>query len=390
MAGRAELAGEGRDSFWTWRERMYANALTFTPDDLEAVAAQGYVEMLKAGFTAVGEFQYLHHQSDGRPYANPAEMTLRCLAASHDVGIAITLLPVLYADGGFGSAPPADRQRRFITRADTFLRLHEAVRAGADGLADVTVGFAPHSLRAVSADLLRNVLAAVPEGPVHIHVAEQLLEVEDCIAFCGRRPVEFLLDTIEVSSRWCAIHATHMTDGETQRLAGSGAVAGLCPITEANLGDGLFNARLYRQHGGVIAVGSDSNVEISANGELRLLEYGQRLWHRERNVLAGGPGRSTGVTLHQLAGDGGARALARPMGALAEGLRADIVVLDINEPAFAGQPPEAVPDCWVFACTRSAVRDVYVAGQQVVSEGRHRDEDRILARFRQTVTRLNA
>jgi formimidoylglutamate deiminase len=390
MAGRAEIAGEGGDSFWTWRERMYANALRFSPDDLEAVAAQAYVEMLKAGFTAAGEFQYLHHQPDGRPYANPAEMTLRCLAAARETGIAITLLPVLYAFGGFGAAPPAGRQRRFITGADGFLHLLEAVWTAAAGLADVAVGIAPHSLRAVSVDLLREVLAEVHAGPVHIHVAEQMQEVEECIAASGCRPVEVLLDTVDVSERWCAIHATHMTGDETRRLARTGAVAGLCPITEANLGDGAFQASLYRQHGGAMAIGSDSNVEISANGELRLLEYGQRLRHGQRNILAGGPGRSTGETLIALAAEGGARALGRSMGALAPGQRADIVVLDTGDPAFAGHPPEAVPDCWVFACPRTAVRDVYVAGRKLVADGRHPGEARILDRYRRAVARLNA
>lgn len=390
MAGRAEIAGDHRDSFWTWRERMYANALRFSPDDLEAVAAQACVEMLKAGFTAVGEFQYLHHQPDGRPYANPAEMTLRCLAAARETGIAITLLPVFYAHGGFGAVPPVERQRRFITGPDAFLRLVEALRVAASGSPDVTVGIAPHSLRAVSPGFLIDVLAEASAGPVHIHAAEQLREVEECLAWSGRRPVEFLLDTVGVSARWCVIHATHMTESETRRLALSGAVAGLCPITEANLGDGTFHASLYRQHGGAMAIGSDSNVEISANGELRLLEYGQRLKRHERNVLAGGPGRSTGETLIALAAEGGARALGRSMGALAPGQRADIVVLDTGDPAFAGHPPEAVPDCWVFACPRAAVRDVYVAGRKVVADGRHRSEDRILSRYRETVARLNA
>ena len=390
MAGRAEVAGEGRDSFWTWRERMYANALRFSPDDLGAVAAQAYVEMLKAGFTAVGEFQYLHHQPDGRPYANPAEMTLRCLEAARETGIAITLLPVLYSFGGFAGAPPTDRQRRFSSTADGFLGLLGAVRTAAEGLADVTVGIAPHSLRAVTADLLRAALAEARAGPVHMHVAEQMQEVEACLAWSGRRPVEFLLDTVDVSARWCAIHATHMTGDETRRLALSGAVAGLCPITEANLGDGIFQAALYRQHGGAIAIGSDSNVEISANGELRLLEYGQRLKRHERNVLAAGPGRSTGETLIARAAEGGARALGRPMGALAAGTRADIVVLDTGDPAFAGQPADASPDCWVFACPRAAVHDVYVAGRKVVVDGRHPDQARILDRYRRAVARLNA
>jgi formiminoglutamate deiminase len=239
----------------------------------------------------------------------------------------------------------------------------------------------------VSAGELLAVAAAVP-GPVHIHVAEQVLEVEECVAFSGKRPVELLLDTVNVDARWCAIHATHMTPVETRRLAHTGAVAGLCPITEANLGDGLFEAVLYRQEGGAFGVGTDSNVEITAAGELRLLEYGQRLKRRARNVLAA-PGRSTGATLIAEAATGGAQALSRPMGALAPGRRADIVVLDTEQPAFAGQPAAAIPDCWVFAAPSGCVRDVYVAGRQVVSGGHHPDEERILARYRQTFNRLN-
>jgi formimidoylglutamate deiminase len=287
MLGLAERAGPGADSFWTWREAMYGFALRLSPEDLEVVAAQLYVEMLKAGFSVVGEFQYLHHQPDGTPYANPAEMSLRCLAAAEAAGIAITILPTLYAHGGFGGQPPATGQRRFINGAEGFLKIVDRLSIQAENMQ--RVGISPHSLRAVTPPLLREVMAALPpDAPIHIHVAEQAKEVEDCLAACCRRPVEMLLAEFDLSSRWTAIHATHMTAGETAALARSGAIAGLCPTTEANLGDGIFPATDYMKPGGMIAIGSDSHITVSPAEDLRMLEYSQRLRDRARNALASG------------------------------------------------------------------------------------------------------
>jgi formimidoylglutamate deiminase len=394
MAGLAETAGPGEDSFWTWRETMYGFALKMSPDDLEAVAAQLYVEALKAGFTSIGEFQYLHHAPDGRPYDAPAEMSLRCLAAAEATGIAITLLPTLYRDGGFGGATAASGQRRFVNDLDRFLRITGDLDRKVRERPLAQLGIAPHSLRAVAPDLLANAIAGLdglrPGAPVHIHVAEQVKEVEDCLAFSGRRPVELLASIQTLSPRWCIIHATHMTGPETEALAASGAVAGLCPTTEANLGDGTFNARAFLAAGGTIAIGSDSHISVSPAEDLRQLEYSQRLQLRARNVLAGGPGASTGRSLFDAAANGGAQALAQKTGRLAAGFRADIVVLDGEHPALCGRAGDGILDSWIFSGGNPCVKDVFVAGRQVVRDRRHADEPAIAERFRSALGRLKS
>ena len=379
MQGLAERAGPGADSFWTWRDVMYGFALKLSPDDLEAVAAQAYVEMLCAGFTSVGEFQYLHHQPDGTPYHNRAEMSLRCVAAAQAVGIGITMLPVLYSYSGFGGQAPDVKQRRFINDVDGFLEIHSKL----DG------GFAPHSLRAVSTESLNAVLAAVPKDrPVHIHVAEQIKEVEDCVAWCGARAVQYLLDNFAVDKNWCAIHATHLTRAETKALAVSGAVAGLCPTTEANLGDGIFPAVEYMRRGGAIAIGSDSHISISPSEDLRMLEYSQRLKHFTRNALAATSGASTGRSLFDAACSGGAQALQQNSCAIAVGKRADFVVLDDEHHSLIGRSEDAALDAWIFSGGNGVVRDVYVAGQQVVKDRRHIAAEATLKKFKATVSRL--
>ena len=390
MLGLAERAGPGADSFWTWREVMYGFALRLSPDDLEAVAAQLYVEMLKAGFSVVGEFQYLHHQPDGRAYMNPAEMSLRCLAAAHTAGVGITILPTLYAHGGFGGQPPAHGQRRFVTGVDQFLSIvdHLSIQVKGDPLRGI--GISPHSLRAATPALLREVADALPpDMPIHIHVAEQLKEVEDCLAFSGLRPVEMLLREFDLSARWTAIHATHMTDGETAALARSGAIAGLCPTTEANLGDGIFPAVSFMRAGGAIAIGSDSQITVSPAEDLRMLEYSQRLRDRTRNALAAGPGQSTGRSLYEAALRGGARSMRQPVGALAPGLRFDIAVLDQEHPLLAGRRNDAALDTWIFSGGTALVKDVFVAGRQVVKDRRHIHEDMIARNFRAALRRLD-
>ena len=303
MAGLAERSGPGPDSFWTWREVMYGFLDRMGPEDLEAVAAQLYVEMLKAGFTCVGEFQYLHNQPDGTPYDRTAEMSLRTVVAAERAGIGITSLPTLYAHGGFGGRKIEGRQARFHNDAGSFLNIVEALCRDAEGNPNRSVGISPHSLRAVTPELLGEVLAGLdalaPAAPVHIHVAEQTREVDDCLEWSGARPVEFLLDRFPVSERWCLIHATHITEAETRGIARSQAVVGLCPTTEANLGDGIFPARDFLAAEGRIAIGSDSHISVSPVEDLRLLEYGQRLVHRARNVLADGPETSTGRGLFE-------------------------------------------------------------------------------------------
>ncbi|UCI06044.1 formimidoylglutamate deiminase [Mesorhizobium sp. B1-1-8] len=387
MAGLAELRGPSADSFWSWREVMYRFALSMTPDQVEAVAAQLYVEMLEAGFSRVGEFHYLHHDRDGKPYANIAEMAERIAAAAAGTGIGLTLLPVFYAHSSFGGAAPNEGQRRFINDVGRFGRLLEKSRESVSGLEQAVVGVAPHSLRAATPDELNAVAAMAPDGPIHIHVAEQVKEVEDCVAWSGKRPVEFLLSQASVDKRWCLIHATHMTEAETLRMAKSGAVAGLCPITEANLGDGTFAAPLFIEHGGRFGVGSDSNVLIGLPDELRQLEYSQRLAHRARNVLARAGG-STGRALFDAALDGGSQALGAGPSRIAAGGPADFVSLDHNHPSLAGKAGDAILDAWIFA-NGSTVDCVWVHGRKQVSAGRHARREAVAERFRKAMSALS-
>jgi len=385
MAGLAERRGAQADSFWTWRETMYRFALAMTPDDVEAVAAQLYVEMLEAGFAAVGEFHYLHNAPDGAPYAAPAEMAARIVAAAQATGIGLTLLPVFYAHSTFGGAPPRPEQRRFITDLDGFSRLLDDCRALMTGVG--SVGVAPHSLRAATPAELTAVVGLAADGPIHIHAAEQAKEVEDCLAWSGARPVEWLLDHANVDKRWCLIHATHMTDDETRRMARSGAVAGLCPITEASLGDGIFNAPLYFAERGACGVGSDSNVEIGVAAELKQLEYAQRLRDRARNVSALSAG-STGRALYQRALAGGAQALDRQNGALRPGAIADFVSLRADHPTLAGRSGDEILDAWIFAVGNPLVDGVWSGGRKLVVDGRYAAREPIAARYAATMRRL--
>ena len=386
MAGLTERRGASADSFWTWREAMYRFALTMTPDDVESVAAELYVEMLEAGFSSVGEFHYLHHDRDGRPYANIAEMGVAIAAAAATAGIGLTLLPVFYAHSGFGGAPPAEGQRRFVNDLDAYAKLLGASRAAVADLAGARVGVAPHSLRAVTAQELAAVVAMAGEGPIHIHVAEQMREVEDCLVATGARPVRWLLDHAPVDARWCLIHATHMQPDETPGVARAGAVAGLCPVTEANLGDGTFDLPRFLDAGGRFGVGSDSNVLIGLSDELRQLEYSQRLATHERNVAARSGG-STGRALLEGAAAGGAQALGR-RGGIAAGADADLVALDRNHPALVGKSGEALIDAFVF--TGGGIDRVWAAGVRRVEAGRHVAREAVAARFRATMRRLCA
>ena len=387
MAGLAEIRGEGTDTFWTWRETMYRFALTMTPDDVEAVAAQVYVEMLEAGFAAVAEFHYLHHAPDGSPYASPAEMADRIVAAARAAGIGLTLLPVFYAHSTFGGAAPKPEQRRFITDVGAFERLVEDCRRSVKGRPNETIGVAPHSLRAVTPGELSDVVAVAGDGPIHIHVAEQVKEVEDCVAWSGARPVRWLLDHAAVDDRWCLVHATHMDEGETRDAANSRAVAGLCPITEANLGDGVFNAPQYLRLGGRFGIGSDSNVSIGAASELRQLEYAQRLKARARNVLAS-PGGSSGRAMLDAVSSGGAQALMRRSGRLAAGAVADIVALSADHPTLAGKAGDRILDAWIFSAGNEAVDCVWSGGRKVVVDSRHVSREPIGSKFRTTMRRL--
>ena len=380
MAGLSEARGPSTDSFWTWRDVMYRFALSLSPDQAQAIAAQAYVEMLEAGFTRVGEFHYLHHDRDGRPYGGIAEMASQICAAASATGLGLTLLPVFYAHANFGGTPPHDGQRRFITRLDRFEHLLTETRRHASQLETAVVGIAPHSLRAVTEAELAELQKLVPDGPIHIHAAEQLREVDDCLAWSAQRPIEWLLNHAGIDQRWCIVHATHMTSNETAALARSGAVAGLCPVTEANLGDGIFSAADFCTANGRFGIGTDSNILIDAAGELRQLEYSQRLQHRARNVLAGS-GASTGRALYDQALAGGARALGIVTPALAPGASADMVSLDPDADAFAGLDGDRLLDAWIFASHRM-IDGVWVGGIKRVTAGRHHDGKPIGARFK--------
>lgn len=389
MAGLTELRGPSEDNFWSWRDLMYRFALEMSPEQVEAVAAQLYVEMLEAGFSRVGEFHYLHHDRDGRPYANIAEMASRIAAAASATGIGLTLLPVFYAHASFGGTPPREDQRRFVNDTRRYEKLLEGCRAAVKPLGTGVVGVAPHSLRAVTPEELSAVAAMAGDAPIHVHIAEQTKEVDDCLAWSGRRPVDWLLDHNDVDEQWCLVHATHMTEGEILRMAKSGASAGLCPITEANLGDGVFNARAFVSCGGRYGIGSDSNVQIGITDELRLLEYSQRLALRARNVMAA-EGRSTGRALFQAAGIGGALALGTHPGGLSAGAPADFLTLKREDTALAFRKGDDLLDTWIFTGGPGLVDCVWIAGRKVVEHGRHYRRAEIAHAFAGAMRELSA
>ncbi|WP_022953279.1 formimidoylglutamate deiminase [Leucothrix mucor] len=391
MAGLAERAGSTDDSFWTWRKIMYQFLQAIQPEQLHAIAAQLYVEMLKSGYTRVAEFQYLHHQPSGQHYDNPAEMSLQTLQAARETGLGMTNLPVHYQFGGFGEQPLGQQQQRFANDPELFLRIVEELQHASANDANVVTGMAAHSLRAVGKQGLSTILASLQKDsalPVHIHIAEQTKEVNDCIAWSGLRPVEYLLDNFKVDQHWCLIHATHMSESETRAVAGSGAVVGICPATEGNLGDGFFNAVEYLKAGGQFGIGSDSHISVSPSEELRWLEYGQRLLHRSRNVLAGGYERSTGRTIFDKAVAGGAQACGHNSGAIAVGKRADFIVLDTNHPLLCERSGDELLDSWIFSGNSNAVRDVCVGGKHVIQGGHHAQEAAIADRFKSTLKTL--
>jgi formiminoglutamate deiminase len=390
MAGLTEWKDVAAASFWSWRDTLYRFLGAFDPGDVEAVTAQAYVEMLEAGFTRVGEFHYLHHDANGREYADIGEMAARVAAAAADTGIALTLLPVFYAHAGFGGTPPTAGQRRFVCSFGQYERLLAACEAATARLPDAVVGVAPHSLRAVDESKLRVLERLRPRDPLHLHIAEQTQEVEDCVAWSGQRPVEWLLDRFPVDARWSLIHATHVTPIELARMVESRATVGLCPITEANLGDGVFPAAELLDAGGSFSVGSDSNVTIDAAGELRLLEYGQRLAHRARNVLATPGGHSTGRAVFERALAGGAQSLGVPVAGLYVGGPADLVSLDAGAGSFVAKRPDQWLDHWIFAARRPSIDCVWRAGRKLVQGGRHGQAEPIARRYREVLTRLVA
>ncbi|MFZ6874950.1 formimidoylglutamate deiminase [Undibacterium sp. Di27W] len=376
MAGMTEMAGEGKDSFWTWRDLMYRYALHIKPEQIQAIAAQLYAECLRHGYTAVCEFHYLHRDQDGSFYARPAEMAERVIAAAEQTGMGISMLPVLYSYADFGEQALRHDQRRFSTNVAEIMHLLEALEGKRN--AQVEVGVAPHSLRAASISQIRELVAALPASrPIHIHIAEQQKEVDACIAYSGKRPVELLLDTGMVDERWCLVHATHLNKAEVQGIATSTAVAGICTTTEGNLGDGFFDLPDYLAAGGRFGVGSDSHVSQSPVEELRWLEYGQRLRLQGRNIASMPGQRKVGDFLYQAALQGGAQASGRKLGQLSVGYRADMVVLDDQHPNLAGIDSADVLNTWIFAGNDNLVRDVYVGGQKIVQAGQHKNQTEI-------------
>ena len=391
LGGRTEKAGDAvgniADSFWTWRDLMYRFARNITPEHIESIAAQLFSECLRHGYTALCEFHYVQRAPDGGMYPRPAETAERVIAAARLAGIGITMLPVLYSYSGFGETALKPEQCRFRTDAQDVLSIIAALEPMRD--AQTEVGVAPHSLRAASVGQIREVLEVLPAGrPVHIHIAEQQGEVQQSLDWSGRRPVQWLLENIAVDQRWCLIHATHLVADEITGMARSGAVAGLCPTTEANLGDGLFPLEPFLAAGGRFGVGSDSHISQSAVEELRWLEYGQRLQQQRRNIAVSPQQRNVGDFLWQGALQGGAQAAGRPVGALAPGKRADLIVLDSGHPNMFGLALDEVLGSFVFSGNDNLVRDVMVGGQWVVRGGRHVAQEAITARFRQTLAEL--
>ncbi len=388
MAGLTEKRGPGQDSFWTWRTLMYRFLDRLSPQDVESVAAMVMLEMAEAGYAAVAEFHYLHHAPGGGTYANLAEMSARIAAAAAQTGLGLTHLPVLYQRGGCDNRALTTGQLRFGNDPERFANLWQAAAEALKGLPqDTVLGVAPHSLRAVDAAGLALAASLSPGTPVHIHVAEQMAEVDEVRQATGARPVEYLLAQQDLSNRWCLIHATQMAAFETEALARSGAVAGLCPITEANLGDGIFDGVRFAAAGGVFGVGSDSNVRISLSEELRLYEYSQRLLHRGRAML-GTAEKSTGRILYETACRGGALAGGRESGAVAVGQWADLLALDGSGPDLAASAGDTILDTFVFAGDDRMVAEVWSAGRHIVSGGRHAKRAEIREAYGRVMARL--
>ncbi len=391
LAGRTGRNSPAHDdSFWTWRQSMYTFLGHVDADAFEAVTAQAYVEMAKSGYASVAEFHYVHNDPAGKPYGDPAELAWRVVAAARIAGLGLTLLPVFYARAGFGGTPATAGQQRFVHTTDTFTHLYERLRQGADRHGYV-LGVAPHSLRAVTPEELGQVVRLAAQGaPVHIHAAEQTREVDECYAWSQLRPVEWLLTHAGLDARWCIVHATHMTEREVVGLAASGAIVGLAPTTEADLGDGIFPGHAYLAAGGRFGVGSDSNTIVDPFAELRQFEWSQRTRARRRNVLGSAGDGTIGTGLWVRAARGGAQAVAQPVGALEAGRRADLVVLNPSDPALAGQAADDILDAAIFGPSRAPVRDVMAGGKWIVREGRHVAEEEVFGRYRAALARIDA
>jgi formimidoylglutamate deiminase len=382
IGGLGEAGVQAGNNFWGWREAMYHLANSITPDQIGDCMAWVFSEMLSAGYTSCAEFHYLHHQPSGEPYAHIEENGMQVLNAADSCGMAVTLLPVFYNTSGFGKTDVAPEQKRFKTSPDQYLDLFGACKTAVSGHALHRLGFAPHSLRAAPQEHLEYLLDSLSDepGPIHIHIAEQLAEVEECIEFTGSRPLEWLMNHFDVGSQWCLVHATHMNEAERRRAAQSSAVAGLCPSTEADLGDGFFEADKWCTDGGRFGIGSASNLRISVSEELRLLEFSERLRQQRRNVLQD-KNRSCGRYLYEQAAKAGAQAVGQNVGVIKPGCRADLVELDSLHPQLEGRKGDAILDSFVFAGGNEMIRSVFVAGTQVISEGHHSNESELRRGF---------
>ncbi len=391
IAGLTGASGHQHDSFWSWREAMYLCAGKITPEQFGATAAWVFTEMLKAGYTSCAEFHYLHHQPNGNTYKNLTEMSARVIDAACTSGISLTLLPVLYQTAGFGNFQLDPVQKRFVNSSDRYLQLLDDCRALMVRTPDFKLGIAPHSLRAVPADALAEVIETWPDNecPIHIHIAEQPGEIKSCLEYLGARPLQWLMERFPVSGRWSLVHATHLNDEELTRAAASGAIVGLCPTTEADLGDGFFRTTDWLQASGHFSIGSDSNVRISVIEELRQLEYNERLLSGKRNVL-GQPDTTCGRFLYQHAAQAGAAAIGQPVGRLEPGFRADLVELSSDHPLTVGRSNDAALDSWIFAGDNSLIQSVWVAGSRLINQGRHAQDEKLHKGLMQTLKELRS
>lgn len=388
MAGAAEVSLNPNDSFWSWRDLMYKIVRRLTPYEVKVIATQLYIDMLKAGYSQVGEFHYLHHDANGNRYQHPAEMAMQLLQAADDSGIGLTLLPALYSYAGFGQQAPNAGQARFIHSSDTYLSLHQSCEQAISNNIRHQIGICFHSLRAVNKEQIETVLASLDSRlPIHIHISEQHKEVQDCLNWSGLRPVQWLHNEIGLNKRWCLVHATHLDQSELKAIASSHAIAGLCPTTEANLGDGIFPAVEYENVKGRWGIGSDSHVSLSVVEELRTLEYSQRLRDQQRNRLHQPAQSHIGDHLYQQALFGGNQACDVSLG-LSVGCRADFMVLDNQHPFIAASESKDILNRWLFACNENLIKDVFVAGDQVVNDFHHICEERSREAFTQVIKKV--
>ncbi len=385
MAGLTEHKVSAVDTFWTWRETMYRFANAVSPEDLNHIAAQLYIEMVKMGYTSVAEFHYLHHQADGKPYNRLGELSYAILDAAAIAGINIRLLPTLYLASNFGHTPLEPRQKRFGNAINVYFQLMREVKQHCTKHNQHHIGMAFHSLRAVPQEAMKEAITEFrsmdSEAPIHIHIAEQTQEIEQSLAWSGKRPVEWLFENHNVDHKWCLVHATHLTEQETSTLAKSGAVAGICPTTEANLGDGIFPLKRYLEEGGSIAIGSDGNTSVNPIEELRWLEYVQRLASHNRNIVSDENNRHAGSNLLSRCFTGGAKALGKKVGCIAKNYRADWLVIDDNAATLVNTPIECLIDTIVFSGNQPIVKDVMISGQWCVRDFIHRHEAEVKEKF---------